>query len=253
MVNVYGKYDDPVDLLCIYAHPDDAELSSGGTIAKLTAEGGAVALVDCTRGEMGTRGTPEIRLEESARAAEILGVRQRINMRMADCNININDENILEIIRVIRKFRPRAIMTHPSFERHSDHEAVHRLVREANFKAGLAKIPTEYDGKPQERYRTTKIYCSMQSYPFEGGADFYVDISDVFEIMRRSVEAYESQVFIPGKSREEGLSTRLYNPQFLERKKSRAVYFGSLIGAQFAEAFLSVEPLGLASISTLLW
>ncbi|MFP4526941.1 MAG: bacillithiol biosynthesis deacetylase BshB1 [Candidatus Kapaibacterium sp.] len=253
MVEVFGKYAGECDLLCIYAHPDDAELSSGGTIVKLTRSGGSVVLIDCTRGEMGTRGTPEIRLEESAKAAGILGVKHRINMEMPDCNIKSNDENILEIIKIIRRFRPRAIMTHPGFERHTDHEAVNRLVREANFKAGLAKIPTAWDGEPHERFRTRRIYFSMQSYQFTEYPAFYVDISEAFEQMREAIEAYESQIFIPGKSKEEGLSTRLYNLHFLEQKKSRSTYFGSLIGVRFAEAFQSIEPIGLENISSLLW
>lgn len=247
---IANKNDDSVDLLVIGAHPDDAEICCGGTIAKFTREGRSVALLDCTRGEMGTRGGPDLRSQEAENAANILGVKHRINLDMRDGYINETPESLVEVITNIRRFRPKVIITHPAFERHPDHEAVNKLVRNALFKSGLSKIHTEFNGESQATYRTRKIYCFMQSYEFQTKANFYVDVSDVHEIKMDSIKAYSSQVFVPGVS--EGIKdpkTRLSSPEFMEELESRGRYFGGLIGCRYAEAFLTVEPLAIRNIA----
>lgn len=240
------------DAMVIGAHPDDAELCCGGTIAKLTKEGKNVVLVDLTRGEMGTRGNPELRAQEAKLAAEILGVKERVNLSMRDGYINDSPEALIELITVIRKYRPKMIITHPHFERHPDHEASHKLVRNALFKSGLAKIHTEENGVAQNTFRTRKIYCFMQSYQFDRKPDFYVDISDVHDIKLDAVKAFSSQVFVPGYEGVEEKPTRLSSPEFMEELIARSRYFGGVIGTSYAEAFLSVEPLGLNSLSRLI-
>ncbi|MBM2813867.1 MAG: LmbE family protein [Ignavibacteria bacterium] len=243
---------DKVDVLAIGAHPDDIELSCGGTIAKLTDEGKSVAIVDCTRGESGTRGTPEIRLDEAKKAAEILGVKYRVNLGMEDGNIEVNKKNILEIIKTIRIFRPSAVLFHPPYERHPDHEAVHKLVRTGMFKSGLRKIVTEYNGIQLEPHRIRKMFCYMQSYTFPNNPDFYVDVSSTHEKKMGAIKAYTSQVFVEGVSRTDEPVTRLSRPEFIDELEARALYFGSLIGVKYAEVFSSVEPIGLRSLSVLL-
>lgn len=248
-------FEDPavktVDMLVIDAHPDDAEISCGGAIAKLTAEGGTVAVVDCTRGEMGTRGNPDLRLHEALNASKILKLSHRINLGMMDGFIDESPDSLYEIITYIRKFRPKMILTHPPFERHPDHEAVNRLVRNAIFKSGLTKIHTELNGEAQEIYRTRKIFCFMQSYQFERKPDFYVDISQYHDQKIRAIDAFSSQVYVTGNENTSEPQTKLSSPEFKEELIARARYFGGLIGVRYAEAYLSIEPFGLSSFSKL--
>ncbi|MEJ5244202.1 MAG: bacillithiol biosynthesis deacetylase BshB1 [Bacteroidota bacterium] len=241
-----------VDMLVIDAHPDDAEISAGGAIAKLTAAGKKVAIVDCTRGEMGTRGNPDLRLQESLEATKILKVSHRINLGMMDGFIDESPESLYRVISIIRRFKPKIILTHPPFERHPDHEAVHRLVRNALFKSGLTKIHTELNGEEQEIYRTRKIFCFMQSYQFERKPDFYIDISDFQEIKMRAIEAFASQVYVTGNENTNEPQTKLSSPEFKEELVARAKYFGSLIGVRYAEAYLSVEPVGISCLSNMI-
>jgi bacillithiol biosynthesis deacetylase BshB1 len=240
-----------IDCLVIGAHPDDAELCAGGTIAKLTKEGKRVVLVDCTKGEMGTRGNDEIRLAEASIAAKILGIEDRINLGMKDGFIFHNEENLYKMVQTIRRYRPKMVLIHPWFERHPDHESTHRLFRDALFKSGLKKFETTLDGEVQSTYRTRKIYCYMQAYQFPKLPDFMVDISDVHDIKISAIQAFESQVFIEGKYVQEP-QTRLASPEFMEELNARARYFGGLIGVKYAEAFLSVEPIAISSLSKFL-
>ena len=127
------------EILVLSAHPDDAELCCSGTVKKVTNDGKRVVFVDCTRGELGTRGTPELRAEEAAKAAEILGVDVRENLEMPDGSVMHTNENILKVVSAIRAHKPRLLLTTPPVERHPDHEAVHKLARAATFLAGLAQ------------------------------------------------------------------------------------------------------------------
>lgn len=237
-----------IDCMVIGAHPDDAELCAAGTIAKLTSEGKSVVLVDCTRGEMGTRGTPELRLQEAIHAAEILGVTKRINLEMEDGNIEHSRENILKLIHVIRKYRPKIILTHPWFERHPDHEHLHLLFRDAMFKSGLKRIETFDNGTKQEVFRTRKIYCFQQAYQFPKNPDFFVDVSEVHDTKMAAIRAFASQVHTPGKYEEEA-ATRLASKDFMEELVARSRYYGGLVGVKYAEAFLSLEPIAVSSLS----
>ncbi len=239
------------DILVITAHPDDAELSAGGTIAKMTQSGFSVSLVDLTAGEAGTRGTPEIRIAESMAAKEILKAKHRFNLGMPDSKLSITEENILQVIKMIRLLRPKAVIMNPEFERHPDHEAAHRLVRKAMFKSGLRKIETEFNGVNLEPYRIRKMYSFMQSYEFKQKPSFYVDISDTFDIKMESIKAYKSQVYVEGASTSDEPMTRLSRPEFLQELEARAFYFGSMLGVKYAEPFVSVEPLIIKDISSI--
>lgn len=238
------------DCLVFGAHPDDAEICAGGAIAKLTKEDKNVVIVDLTRGEMGTRGNEEIRAREAAEAAKILGVKERLNLGMVDGFISISEENLYKIVQVIRRYRPNMIMFSPSFERHPDHENSHQLIRNAMFKSGLTKFVTEFDGKIQETFRTRKMYCYMHAYQYPRYPDFYVDISDVQEQKMEAIRAFGSQVHT-GKYENEP-KTRLSSPEFLEELVARSRYFGGLCGVNYAEAFLTIEPLKISSLSKLL-
>ncbi|MBI5323697.1 MAG: bacillithiol biosynthesis deacetylase BshB1 [Ignavibacteriae bacterium] len=241
-----------IDVLFAGAHPDDIELSAGGTVANLTLEGKKVVIVDFTRGELGTRGSGATRIKESQEAANILGVHERINLRLPDGYIKADDESILKAIRFIRKYRPKIVVMNPEYERHPDHEAVHKIIRSAMFKSGLIRIITKDNGKKQEPFRTRTMLSYQQAYSFHKNPDLIVDISDTFEIKMNAIKAYSSQVYVAGKSDPNGPVTRLSRPEFLEELKSRAIYFGTLIGCRYAEPFLSIELVGLKSLSAML-
>jgi bacillithiol biosynthesis deacetylase BshB1 len=242
------------DALVIAAHPDDAELSCGGAIAQLTSEGKRVAIVECTRGEMGSRGTPEIRRNEALEAAKILGLVERWNLNLPDGNITITPETTAHIIAAIRYFKPNILLFPPPFERHLDHENVHRLVRTAVFQSGLTKISVNVFGQNLAPHRPKRLFCYMQTYEFE--PNFYVDISAHIDTKFQSFFAHSSQVFVPGQSNEAASQnepkTLISSPEFLEFLKARARHFGGKIGVEYAEGFLSLEPMGFSAMSMLL-
>ncbi|MFA6570766.1 MAG: bacillithiol biosynthesis deacetylase BshB1 [Bacteroidota bacterium] len=241
-----------VDVLAMGAHPDDVELSAGGTVAKLVKEGKKVAVVDFTAGELGTRGDESTRLKEAANAAQILGVQRRENLYLPDGFLKENDDTVLKVITILRKYRPKIVLMNPPFERHPDHETAHRIIRTAMFKSGLRKIETEFESEKQEPWRIRKMFAYMQSYGFPRNPDFYIDITDTFATKMEAIRAYISQVNVPGVSDPSGPVTRLSRPEFLEELEARAIYFGTHVGFRYAEAFYAVEPLGLGSISVLM-
>ncbi len=245
------NYEAKTDVLAIGAHPDDIEICCGGTISKLCDEGKSVVIADATKGEMGTRGTPDLRLEEAQRAAEILGIKERINLVIEDGWIEVSRENIYVSVQLIRRFRPRIILIPPDYDKHPDHWNLYKLMREATFKSGLAKYKSEFEGLEQQPFRTRKVYCYQQSYEFKEGASFYVDISDYIDNKLESIKAYYSQVESPNYKSDEP-QTVLSSPEFMDRIKARALYYGGLTGCMYAEAFKSVEPVGLISLSRLI-
>ncbi len=238
-----------IDAIFFGAHPDDVELSAGGAIANMTKEGKKVVIVDFTQGELGTRGSAKIRKMESEKAAEILGVKERINLSLPDGFLTANDKAIDKAIFVIRKYQPKIVVMPPEKERHPDHETANRIVRSAMFKAGLTKIITKDRGKHQEPYRTRKLLSYMQHYSFHTKPDIIIDISDTFYLKLEAIKAYSSQINVPGKSNPDEPQTLLSRPEFLEELEAKAIYFGSQIGCRFAEPFMSVEPVGLKSLS----
>ena len=240
------------DIMVISAHPDDAELTCGGTVRKATKSGKSVVFVECTRGELGTRGTPEIREKEATEAARILGVTIRENLGMPDGAVAHTQENILKVVEAIRAHKPRIILTTPVLERHPDHEAVYRLVRAATFTAGLHKVSTQRDGVEQEPHRPKRTLMFMQWFDLPGGPDVYVDVTDVYEDRTNAILAFASQFHRPGTYDSDEPQTMLSRPEFLEELDARAIHFGSRIGVRYAEAFKAVEPLALDSLTDLL-
>ncbi|MFY8001412.1 MAG: bacillithiol biosynthesis deacetylase BshB1 [Candidatus Kapaibacteriota bacterium] len=243
--------ETPVDMLVIAAHPDDAELACGGVIAQMAHEGKRVAIVECTQGEMGSRGTPAIRREEALKAAEILNLTERWNLHIPDGAIDAAPENVAKIVAALRYFRPKILLFPPEFERHHDHENAHRLVRTAYFQSGLSKFSVEVFGQNLTTYRPKRLFTYMQTYEFE--PNFYVDVSAHFETKLQSYYAHASQVYVPGAAQNlNEPQTLISSPEFLEYLKARARHFGGKIGVQFAEGFTSVEPLGFRSLSDML-
>lgn len=231
-----------VDILAFGVHPDDVELTCGGTVAKLARSGKSVGIIDLTEGELGTRGTKSIRKKEAEEAAKILGVTFRENLKIPDGNIEVSKTNLTKIIEVLRTYRPEVILCPHWLERHPDHEHAHRLCKEAWFYAGLEKISTRVNGRKQEPFRPKKYFHFMQKYEFT--PSFIVDVSDVYELKTKSLHAYESQFHNPrSKERETLLSSKL----FLEHIRARDLHYGSLINVEFGEPFFSIEPIGVDS------
>jgi len=231
-----------VDVLAIAAHPDDIELACGGTIAKLVHEGYHVAMAELTQGELGTRGTKDIRAKEATAAAKILGVTIRRNLRIEDGNIELSKKNLLKVVSLIRELRPTILLIPPAVERHPDHVHAHQLCKEAWFYSGLQKMKTNLHDHLQEPFRPDIYFQFMQKFEFV--PSFVVDVSEFFETRMEAIRAHSSQFHNP-KSKER--DTVLSKPDFLEQIRIRALYFGQTIGVRYGEPFVSPVPLGVKS------
>lgn len=221
-----------VDILAFGAHPDDVELGCGGTLAKEIAAGKKVAIVDLTRGELGTRGSAEIRDKEAAEAARILGVTVRENLRMRD-GFFVNDEkNQLEVVKMVRKYRPEIVICNAIRDRHIDHGKGSQLVSDACFLSGLIKIETELDGVSQQAWRPKQVYHYIQWHNIT--PDVVVDITGFNDIRKKAVLAYSSQFYDPNSNLPE---TPIATKNFLESLDYRAQDLGRIIGTELAEGF----------------
>ncbi|MBR9979137.1 MAG: bacillithiol biosynthesis deacetylase BshB1 [Bacteroidetes bacterium] len=236
----------PLDMLAFAPHPDDAELYCAGTLLMSAREGGRVGIVDLTRGELSTRGTPERRVEETAEATRILGLAYRGNMDFPDGDISNTGDNRLALIREIRRLRPRVVLLPWHRDRHPDHEHASIVVREALFAAGLRRIVTmDEAGAAQEAFRPARAYYYMMSEDFTPA--FIVDISEVFERKLAAIDAYGSQ-FYSGetvKDAEKGAETYISDPSFLPSLIGRARRLGFHVGGEYGEGFVPLQPLRL--------
>lgn len=221
-----------VDVLAIGAHPDDLELSCGGTIASLVAGGKRVGMIDLTRGEMGTRGTAEVREREANRAAEILGAAFRLQLDFGDGGLRTGRAEELELIRVFRATSPSLIVAAYPDDRHPDHRRGGELVTDAWFYAGLRSLDV---GLPAHRAQSVVYY--LLNYPVT--PTFIVDVTKHHETKRRAMLAFESQFHREGSDEP---MTMIAQKSFLEMIEGRARHFGAFIGAEFGEAFWSKTP-----------
>jgi len=227
-----------LDVLIFAAHPDDAELAMGGTIAKLTKHKLKVGIIDMTRGELGTRGTAETRQREAFQAAGILKLMIRENLDIPDGNIEIKKENISKVIMAIRKYKPKIVFAPYFNDRHPDHIDASNLVKRAMFSTGLHKVKTFEKEKQQEHYRPQKLYYYMQTYTFN--PSFIVDVSEVFEEKMKAVRVYSSQFYDPKSVEPE---TFISKPNFIKYIESRAQFFGFKINKDYGEAFFCEEDI----------
>lgn len=242
-----------LDVLAFAAHPDDVELCAGGTVCKLVKQGYRVGIVDLTRGELGSRGTPELRMEEAGRAAEILGIHARENLGLADGNIADSPEARRKVIQVVRRYRPHVALVSPPECRHPDHPDAARLVTSALFYAGLRKLETRsQSGEPQDPWRPRHVLHYMQAIPFE--PTFIVDVSDEWEQRMRALGAYGSQLHNPAYEPQDGEpETFISNPRFLEWISAQAKTYGHRIGAEYGEPFLYRHgPVGVDDLMSVL-
>jgi bacillithiol biosynthesis deacetylase BshB1 len=222
----------PVDVLAIAAHPDDVELTCGGTLTKLKRRGYRIGIVDLTRGEMGTRGTPEIRAREAKRAAEILGAEFREALDLGDGGLRRGREEELAVIDVIRREKPRIVFTPYPEDRHPDHRRAGQLVTDACYYAGTRKIETRH---PAHRPQQTIYFSTFVSH----APQFLVDVTDVIDVRRAAMRAFESQFHKEGSTEP---PTMLAQKSFLEMIEARAREYGAMINVEFAEGFLAQRP-----------
>ncbi len=231
--------DKMLDILAFGAHPDDVELMAGGTIIKLVQQGYRVGMISLTAGEMGTRGTPEIRRGEFAASAEIMGLAMHRMLDIPDGGVSESEENKRKVIEAIRAWRP-ALLFAPYWEtRHPDHAHCSHLVREAAFLSGLKKIET---GQPHFRPQRLVYYC--EHYHFN--PSFVVDVSATFERRIEAIRAYKSQVFNPeALLTDTDENTHISSPEYFRSIYARAEYWGGRIGVQYGEPFLVRETIGV--------
>ena len=235
-----------LDLLVFGAHPDDAELGAGATIAKEVALGKKVGIIDLTRGELGTRGSAQIRDKEAAEAAKILGIALRENMKFADGFFRDDREHQIALIRMIRKFRPETVLCNAIDDRHIDHARGSTLVHNACFLSGLVKIETQLAGETnvQEPWRPKQVYHYIQWKNLT--PDFVVDVTGFMEKKLRAIAAYASQFYDPENA---APNTPISSKNFQESVEYRGKDLGRLVGVGFAEGFtadrfVAVESLG---------
>lgn len=230
-----------LDILAFGVHPDDVELSCAGTLLASIHQGKKVGIIDLTRGELGTRGSAEIRDEEAAAAAKILGVHHRENLKMADGFFTHSEENIRKIIVVLRKFRPSVLLANAVEDRHPDHGRSAKLVADAAFLAGLQKIETQDEnGNLQKAFRPTQVFHYVQDRVLN--PDFVFDVTPFYEKKMDSIRAYRTQFYSADSSEP---STYISSPQFLETVKGRDMMMGKKIGVLYGEGFNTEKTIGI--------
>jgi bacillithiol biosynthesis deacetylase BshB1 len=235
-----------LDVLAFGAHPDDVEMSCGGTLAKLVSEGRKVGIIDLTRGELGSRGTAEIRDKESENAAHILGVHVRENLCFRDGFFLEDDAHLYKVIEIIRKYQPEIVLCNAIIDRHPDHGKGARLVRNAVFMSGLVKIETSYKETKQENWRPKRFFHYIQDHNL--APDFVIDISDFYEQKMASVGAHKSQFYNPNSTEPK---TYISTPDFWDFFQSRAHNTGHIIGAKYGEGFMAETPLKVGDLMNL--
>ncbi len=234
-------------ILAILTHPDDAELGCGGTLIKHARMGEKVGILDLTRGELGTRGTPETRLAEAAEAARIMGLAVRENAGIRDGFFRNDEEHQRLLLTYIRRWQPDIVITNAPEDRHPDHGRGAALVSDACFLSGLAKIETEWEGQKQKAWRPKRVLHLIQDRTLE--PDFIVDISDEIETKMEAVRAYKTQFHDPNSGEPQ---TYIATSSFLEDIVSRDRLWGKRIGTRAGEGFISKNTPGLASLHALL-
>ena len=236
-----------VDILIIMAHPDDAELSCSGTILSSLDQGMTVGMIDLTAGELGTRGSSKLRLNEANNSAKLLKVSFRENMFFRDGYFTADENNINDLIIKIRKYTPRIIITNSKIERHPDHEEAAKLVKKASFLSGLQKIKTIYDVDNQEPWRPKIILNSIQNNYLK--PDFIVDITKFYSKKIDSIRCFKSQFYdIKSKEPESFISSQ----NFLKFISSRAIEFGHMINVEYGEGFVSESGLKVNNLSQII-
>lgn len=235
-----------LDILVFAVHPDDAELGCSGTLLKHIADGKKVGIIDFTRGELGTRGSAEIRDTEAADSAKILGLHVRENLKLRDGFFKNDEQHQLELIKMVRKYQPEIVLTNALHDRHPDHGRAGDLANDAIFLSGLRRIETQLDGVAQTAWRPRLVLQYIQDRYIE--PDVIIDITDFMETKLVAIRAFKTQFDSPDNKEPQ---TYISSPEFLEAVISRAREFGKSVGATYAEGFTSRKLLGVDSLFNL--
>lgn len=235
-----------LDILVLAVHPDDAELGCSGTILKHIALGKKVGIIDFTRGELGTRGTADIRDEEAADSAKIMGLHARENLRFRDGFFENNEAHQLEVVKMIRKYQPEIVLTNAMHDRHPDHGRAGDLANDACFLSGLSKISTQLDNEEQQAWRPRLVLQYIQDRYI--APDIIIDITPYFETKIAAIKAFKTQFFNPELDEPD---TYISSPEFFESVIGRAREFGKVVGATYGEGFTSRKLLGVDNLFNL--
>ncbi len=236
-----------LDILAFAAHPDDVELACSGTVIKHVNAGRKVGVVDLTRGELGTRGNPDIREEEANRAAKIMGLSIRDNLGFRDIFFTNDEAHQLEVVKKIRQYQPDIVLANAVYDRHPDHPRASQLISQVCFMAGLSKMETIAGGKIQKEWKPTVIYHYVQSSYVK--PDFVVDISESWDRKMESIKAYSSQFHNPDSNEPE---TFISSSQFLDLINARSLDLGKTIGASHGEGFTVERVPGIKDLFDLI-
>lgn len=236
-----------IDILAVGVHPDDVELSCSGTLLKHIAMGKTAGILDLTRGELGTRGNAELRSKEASDSANILGVKFRTQLEFKDGFFAHDNGHMLQVVEQIRRYRPEIVLCNAVSDRHPDHGRSAKLVAEACFYSGLAKIATKFEGIDQPAWRPKAVYHYIQDNYIE--PDFVIDVSEHIEKKRASIMAFSSQFYDP-KSKEP--QTPISSKEFLDYIESKMSLWGRSIGKRYAEGFTKTRIPGINSLFDLM-
>ncbi len=235
-----------LDILAIGVHPDDVELSCAGTLLKHIELGKKVGILDLTHGELGSRGSGDLRLIEAAKSAKILGISIRENLGFADGFFKNDQEHQLQIIKILRKYQPNVVLANTPTDRHPDHGRASQLISEACFYSGLLKIETELDGIKQNLWRPRAVYHYIQDRYLQ--PDFVVDVTNFVDKKMEAILAFSSQFYNPDSNAPE---TPISSKKFLDFIKARMATFGRDINVDYAEGFKVERVLGVEDITQL--
>lgn len=236
-----------LDVLAIGAHPDDVELGCSGTLINEVKKGKKVGIIDLTQGELGTRGTVETRYREAAEAALIMGISVRENLKMRDGFFQNDETHQMQLVEVLRKYRPEIVIGNILEDRHPDHGRGGWLIYDACFLSGLRQIKTTDDeGREQEKWRPKMLLHYIQDRFYE--PDIIIDVSEVWEQRMQSIKAYKTQFHDPSSQEPQSY---LSTPDFMEAIVARARLLGKRIGVKYGEGFLSKKNIGLVSLDAL--
>jgi N-acetylglucosamine malate deacetylase 1 len=236
-----------LDILAFGVHPDDVELSCAGALLVEQKNGKKTGIIDLTAGELGTRGSAEIRKTEAAEAAKILGVEVRENLEMADGFFQNDEAHQRKIITAIRTFQPEVILCNAPEDRHPDHGRSSKMVADAAFLSGLMKIQTAFNGSVQQAWRPKYVLRYIQDRMLR--PDFVIDITDVFEQKIEAIKAYKTQFLSTG---DDEPQTYISTPDFLDSVIYRHKWFGKMIGVKYAEGFISEKMIGLKNFDAII-
>lgn len=236
-----------LDILAFAAHPDDIELACSGTLMKHIQQGKKIGIVDLTEGELGSRGSVELRHQEAQDASKIMGISFRDNLKMEDGFFQHSKENLLKVVQQIRRFQPEIVLANAIEDRHPDHGRASKLVSEACFLAGLRKIETKFDGEKQAVYRP-KIVCHYIQDRYIK-PDFVIDMTEFYERKMEAIMAYKSQFYNPNSTEP---NTPISGKDFLDSLNGRMAEFGRSIGVFYAEGFTVERTIGIDSLFDLM-